>query len=174
MSKRMILATVAVLCLTATLHSAAHPTTTEATWTDSESAAASITATDVPEPVATANCVLKPGVAGLDPIVTIYWRIPAGTPENLVSSIEYGQGSNGVLETVLGPLLGNLSTTGSTSAYTTVVKSGLLTGLLGGSKKIAIRLVGPGGWKSDWLVAEASMALAGLSPKCNTSYAATT
>ncbi|MEV8338614.1 hypothetical protein [Leucobacter sp. NPDC077196] len=146
------------------------PQQTEALWTDGDSGRATFTALTVPAPVSRANCVTTPGALGLNPRVTIYWRAPVGATGYTSANAQYGYVSSSGLIPVTGPLLGNVNTTGSTpAAYTTVVNSGLLGGLLGGSVVFGIRFVGPGGWQSQWLVATASMGLAGINPTCTLS-----
>lgn len=139
---------------------------TEAAWADTESASGSFTAIVVPTPISTADCVTNPGLLGLDPKVTVYWRVPAGATGYTVANAEYGYMSGGVLLPLTSALLGYVNTTGTPAAYTTVASSGLLGGLLGGTSVFAIRLVGPGGWHSSWLRATASMGLAGANPSC--------
>ncbi|WP_067194351.1 hypothetical protein [Microbacterium sp. XT11] len=157
------------------------PQQTEAAWVDQELATAAVTALNVPEPVTwnTPGCVASGGALGLNPTVTIYWRVPAGVSGYSASSAEYAQITGGLLPSLLDPLLGGTSTTGSESAYTTVISGALLSGLLGGSKSFGIRFVYPGPvtpapspdnrWRSDWLVATASIGLAGSNPQCTLS-----
>ncbi|WP_298040597.1 hypothetical protein [uncultured Microbacterium sp.] len=144
---------------------------TEAAWTEAEyGAAPPITTIKIPTPirVGTPGCVLTPGLLGLTPSITITWQIPAPISQYGESDAEYGQIVGGLLEPILGGLLGSINTVEtSPNAFTTTVNSGLLTGLLGASKSIGIRLNGPGGWDSDWLVANASMGLAGINPQCS-------
>ncbi|WP_119696810.1 hypothetical protein [Microbacterium halotolerans] len=142
---------------------------TEAGWADAEVGAAEFTADSVPTPIASQSpgCVASGGALGLNPSVTIYWRIPPEGDGYTSEDAEFGQIiTGGILEPLLGGLLGNTTTSGTPEGYVTVVNSGLLTGLLGGSKSFGIRLTGPGDWVSDWFVADASMGLAGLNPQC--------
>ncbi|MFD5598996.1 hypothetical protein ACFWHR_02960 [Leucobacter sp. NPDC058333] len=145
------------------------PQETEAKWVDAEVGRATFTALTVPTPISTANCVTTPGLLGADPRVTIYWRPPASATGYTSANAEYGYVSGGGLIPVTGPLLGSVATTGTPTAYTTVVGAGLLGGLLGGSIVFGIRFVGPGGWQSSWLVATATMGLAGTNPTCTLS-----
>lgn len=143
--------------------------TTEASWADAEVGAAEFTARTVPTPISTQTpgCVASGGLLGLSPSVTIYWRIPPEATGYTQGDAEFGEViTSGLLEPLLGGLLGNTSTTGTPESYVTKVKSGLLTGLLGASKSFGIRLTGPGEWTSDWLVAHASIGIAGANPKC--------
>lgn len=141
---------------------------TDAAFTDDESAAATFTALTVPAPVESRSpgCVASGGTLGLNPSVTIYWRIPAGVTGYSVADAQYVEATGGLLGQLLDPLLGGISTTGTASAYVTVISGGLLSGLLGGEKSFAIRLKGPGGWTSSWLVADAKIGLAGANPRC--------
>ncbi|RCS61317.1 hypothetical protein [Microbacterium sp. JB110] len=142
---------------------------TEAGWVDAEVGGAEFTADTVPTPIASRapGCVASGGLLGLSPSVTIYWRIPPDGDGYTSEDAEFGQLiTGGVLEPLLGGLLGNTTTSGTPEGYTTVVNSGLLTGLLGGSKSFGIRLTGRGDWVSEWLVADASMGLAGVDPRC--------
>lgn len=159
------------------------PAQTEAAWTDQELIAPAnpVSAYDVPEPVSwrTPACVANGGALGLNPTVTIYWRVPAGATGYSVTSAEFAEITGGLLPSLLDPLLGGISTTGSASAYTTVISGSLLSGLLGSSKTFGVRFVHPGPlvpkpdpdtrWRSDWFVANASIGLAGINPQCSVS-----
>lgn len=145
------------------------PAETDAAWVDAETARASLTALTVPAPVGVGSCVTTPGLLGLDPAVTVNWRAPAGADGYTLASAEFGHSTGGLLLPLTSALLGNVRTTGTPEAYKTVANGGLLGGLLGGTSTVAIRFVGPGGWHSPWLVATASMALAGLNPTCTLS-----
>lgn len=147
------------------------PASTAAEWTGSQAAQSQVTAIDIPEPITsqTPGCTTS-SVLGANPTVTIYWRIPAGADGYTKDNAEYGQIVNqGLLEPILSDLLGSVNTTGTSSAYVTVINGGLLSGLLGATKTFGIRLIGPGGWTSDWLVATASLGLLGANPKCTIS-----
>lgn len=130
---------------------------TEAAFTDGELAAGTFTAITVPTPVpwgspeCSAQNILVVGAQ-----LTVRWRVPAEFSGYTSANAEYGQVVDGVLDPILGALLGSVTTTGTPSAYTTVVQGGLLSGLLGGSKRFAIRLKHSSGWVSDWLVADAT------------------
>lgn len=142
---------------------------TDAAFTDPEHAATTITAFDVPEPVSsqTPGCTAQSGLAGLNPTVTIYWRVPAGVTGYSLTEAEFGLANNqGLLEPILSNLLQNVSTTGTSTAYVTTISGALLANILGGSKTLAIRFTGPGGWKSHWLVATASFGPLGANPAC--------
>ncbi len=147
--------------------------TTDAAFADAEYATATVAAGVVPTPVVTQvpGCTLSPGLLGADPKVTIYWRVPAGHPDYTITNAQFGQTGVSGLEVITGGLLGSINTTGAPSAYVTVVSSGLLGGLLGGSKTIGIRLGGPGDWTSHWLTANASMGALGTNPQCSTTTA---
>ena len=142
---------------------------TDAAFTDRETATATFTAIDVPEPVSsqTPGCTAQSGLAGVNPTVTIYWRVPVGVTGYSLTNAEFGLANNqGLLEPILSNLLHNVSTTGTSSAYVTTISGALLANILGGSKTLAIRFSGPGGWKSHWLVATASFGLLGANPAC--------
>lgn len=148
---------------------------TEAAWMDVERATATGSSINVPEPVSSVapGCVASSGLLGANPKVTISWRAPATATGYDLTKAEFGQILNqGLLEPILSNLLGNVQTSGTASAYVTVIDGGLLTGLLGAAKTFGIRFTGPGGWKSDWLVANATMGLLGANPQCSMSTAA--
>jgi hypothetical protein len=148
---------------------------TEAAWTDAERATATGSSINVPEPLSSAapGCVASSGLLGANPKVTISWRAPAAATGYDLTKAQFGQIVNqGLLEPILSNLLGNVQTTGNAAAYVTVIDGGLLTGLLGATKTFGIRFTGPGGWKSDWLVASATMGLLGVNPQCTMSTAA--
>jgi hypothetical protein len=170
-------ATGAVLGLSILVGVALVPTvaSTEAAWTDAERATATGTSINVPEPIASTSpgCVASSGLLGANPKVTISWRAPATATGFDLTKAEFGQIANqGLLEPILSNLLGNVQTTGNAASYVTVIDGGLLTGLLGATKTFGIRFTGPGGWKSDWLVANASIGLLGANPQCTMSTAA--
>lgn len=147
---------------------------TEAAWTDAERATATGTSINVPEPISSGSpgCVASSGLLGANPQVSISWRAPATATGYDLTKAEFGQIVNqGLLEPILSNLLGNVKTTGNAAAYVTVIDGGLLTGLLGASKTFGIRFIGPGGWRSDWLVANATMGLLGANPQCSMSTA---
>ncbi|MFB8187829.1 hypothetical protein ACFC14_00805 [Microbacterium sp. NPDC055988] len=148
---------------------------TEAAWTDAERATATGTSINIPEPIASGSpgCVASSGLLGANPRVTISWRAPAAATGYDLTKAEFGQIANqGLLEPILSNLLGNVQTSGNAAAYVTVIDGGLLTGLLGATKTFGIRFTGPGGWKSDWLVANATMGLLGANPQCTMATAA--
>lgn len=145
---------------------------TDAAWTEDERAIATVNAINVPEPISTTTpgCVTSSGLLGANPKVTVNWRVPVGVTGYDLSTAEFGQISNGgLLEPILSNLLGNVQTSGTAAAYVTVIDGGLLTGLLGAAKTFGIRFKGPGGWRSDWLVANATMGLLGANPQCTMS-----
>ncbi|WP_431071174.1 hypothetical protein [Microbacterium phyllosphaerae] len=167
--RHRVLAGVAGVALLVGIGIAPTAQVTDAAFTDPESGRATITAFDVPEPVSsqTPGCVASSGLLGANPIVTIYWRVPVGVTGYSLTTTEFGLANNqGLLEPVLSNLLQNVSTTGTTTAYVTVINGALLANILGGSKTLGIRFTGPGGWESDWLVASASFGLLGANPQC--------
>lgn len=166
---RRVLAGVAGVALLVGVGLAPTAQITDAAFTDAEHGRATITALNVPEPVSsqTPGCVASSGLLGVNPVVTIYWRVPVGATGYSVTNAEFGLANNqGLLEPILSNLLQNVSTTGTSTAYVTVINGALLANILGGSKTLAIRFAGPGGWKSDWLVATASFGLLGANPQC--------
>ena len=166
-----IVALLGALALLVGLQAPAVPRT-DAAFGDGEYAAATLTATAVPAPQSLApGCVLTTGLAGANPEVTITWRIPADATGYSSADAEYGWIVGGILTPITGALLGSIHTTGTPSAYTTVVSAGLLGGVLGGSVKFGIRLKGPGSWTSGWIVATASAGVAGINPTCSMSTA---
>jgi len=136
---------------------------TEAAWVDPENATATFQALTVPapEPWGTPSCTART-VLLVGGETVIRWRVPAGASGYTSADLEYARDVGGVLNPVLSSLLGTQTTTGTTSAYTTTFSGGLLTNALGGDLRFAMRLKGPGGWSSSWLVAYATFpALAG-------------
>jgi hypothetical protein len=163
---RVTTALLAALVLAAT----AVPTeSTEAAWRDAETGAATFTATTVPTPVRTSDCTATSGLLGVNPIVTVYWRLPEGVSGYTVTDAQFARESGGLLIPLTSALLGNVSTVGSPSGYTTQFSGGLLGGLLGGTMKLAVRFVGPGGWTSSWLVATATLPTLGGTGTCTLS-----
>lgn len=138
------------------------PRSTLASWGDAESATGSFDALTVPPPALGPTCTLAPGALGLNPVVTITWTLPAGYA---FGDVRYGYYNVTGLEVVTGGLLGSVTTTGGPT-YTTKFGSGLLSGLLGGSKSVGMLIVHPSGWMSKWATVTASMGLAGSNPTC--------
>lgn len=154
MSRRRLTAGVAGLALLLGLGIAPPVQQTDAAWVDSEYGGATFTAITVPtlvpwgNPQCTASTVLLVGGR-----TTIRWSIPSGFAGYTSADIEFGRDVSGVLNPLLTGLLGTVTTTGTTSAYTTVVEGGLLSNVLGGGMRFGMRLKGPGGWVGPWLVA---------------------
>lgn len=160
---RRVLAAVSGAALLVGLAIAPPVQQTDAAWVDPEYGSATFTAATVPtlipwgSPECSAATVLLVGGR-----TTIRWSIPAGVTGYSAADIEFGREVNGVLNPLLTSLLGTVTTTGTPSAYTTVVEGGLLSNVLGGGMKFAMRLKGPGGWVGPWLVASVTFpALAG-------------
>ena len=127
---------------------------TEAAWVDTESANATLGALTVPMPEggAAPQCRAS-NVALLGSRLTIQWKAPAGYTS---ADAQFAKQNNGLLDPITGPLLSSITTSGDPSNYTTVVAGGLLSNTLGGSIVFGIRLVGPGGWTSNWLATTAT------------------
>jgi len=139
---------------------------TDAAWSGPETGGGTFSALTVPRPVLGPTCTLVPGLAGLSPVITVTWTVPAGSGFTSANA-QYAVGDLSGLEVILGPLLGSVSTTGPVSGvYTTQFGSGLLSGLLGGTKSVGVRFLHPSGWTSNWSQANASMGLAGSNPQC--------
>jgi hypothetical protein len=142
---------------------------TEAAWARSEHVASAFTAYDVPEPISstTPGCTAS-GLLNLSPSVTIRWRVPPGVAGYSIANTEFGHIQNqGLIEPILSNLLQNVTTTGTAEGYVTTIGGTLLANLLGGKKTLGIRFVGPGGWKSDWLVAVAEFGALGIGNRCS-------
>lgn len=160
--KRMIVAAAAVIALAAFVVSP--PRETLASWTDTAYGTGGFTAYTVPRPVFGATCTLVPGFLGTNPVITVTWTMPAGYT---LTNVSYGYVATAGLEVITGGLLSNVVTSGGPTAYSTNFNSGLLGGLLGGSKTVGIRINQTGtGWYSAWSSATASMGLAGINPTC--------
>lgn len=146
----------------------APPSITDASWADAESATASFSAMTVPTPQPlTTKCSFNPGLLGATPKITVEWRVPAGATGYTMASAEYGYLAQGGLTPLTSALLGSVTVSGTTSAAKTEFNLGLLGGLLGGGASVAVRLTGPGGWKSAWLVATGTSGIAGTNADCN-------
>lgn len=138
------------------------PRQTLASWVDGEQSYGAFGALTVPPPAFGATCTLAPGTAGLNPVVTITWTLPAGYA---FGDVRYGYYNVTGLEVVTGGLLGSVTTTGGPT-YTTKFGSGLLGGLLGGTKSVGMIIVHPSGWTSKWATVTASMGALGSNPTC--------
>ncbi|CAN5237648.1 hypothetical protein BH11ACT5_BH11ACT5_27680 [soil metagenome] len=152
---------IAVLAVAAALF-VSPPRPTLASWADTENSTGAFAALTVPPPVLSPTCTLTPGVAGLNPVITIIWSLPAGYA---FGDVRYGYYNVTGLEVVTGGLLSSVTTTG-TGPYTTKFGSGLLGGLLGGSKSVGLLMVHSSGWMSKWATITATMGLAGANPTC--------
>ncbi|WP_423183039.1 hypothetical protein [Arthrobacter sp. NyZ413] len=141
---------------------------TEASWTDSEFGAGTLTAATIAPPVMISPCALDPGTLGTNPVITVNWRFPAGSAYSAPANVSYFVASGGSLANLTPVALGsNLSTTGPVSGvYTTQFKSGILSGLLGGSYGVYLQTKDGSGWVSTLAVANASMGLVGSNPTC--------
>lgn len=168
-TRHRLLASVIGISMLTTLGIAPTVQDTSAAWMRSEHATATpLTAYDVPEPISstTPGCTAS-GLLNLSPTVTIRWRVPAGVTGYTSANAEYGQILNqGLLEPILSNLLQNVTTTGSPGVYVTTIGGTLLANLLGGRKTLGIRFIGPGGWRSDWLVATAEFGALGIGNRC--------
>jgi hypothetical protein len=143
------------------------PAATDASWTDSEYAQATLAGAVISPPTMD-TCSLNPGLFGLSPVVTITWHFPAGGGYSPSTNVGYAvaQGGLGATQVVVSTG-GNLSTSGPSSGeYTTKYQSGLFSGLLGGSYGIFVRTLDDSAWSSTQASALASMALLGLNPRC--------
>ena len=134
------------------------PEQTEAAWTDPEYAGGTFTAITVPAPEGGATPQCKAAyVIVLGSKLTVRWKVPSGAPAYTSANVQYAKAVDGLLDPVTGPLLSSIDTTGTPSAYTTVVSGGLLSGLLGNKITFGIRFVDPtSGWTSKWLVTDAT------------------
>lgn len=141
---------------------------TEATWQDSEAGRGSFSSVTIAPPVIQ-GCVLTSAALGLDPVITVQWRLPANpVPVILLANIRFYT-SIGTSTTRTNVTAG-VSTTGPVNGvYTTTFGPGLLAGLLGGSYKILLQAeekVAGTGWRSKLAVGDASMAALGLNKSC--------
>ena len=152
---------IAVLAVAAALL-VSPPRPTLASWADTESSRGAFAALTVPPPVLGATCALAPGTLGLNPVITITWSLPAGY---VLGDVQYGSSDITGLEVVTGSLLSSITTTGG-PVYTSKFGSGLLGGLLGGTKSVGMLIVHSSGWTSKWATVTASMSVAGANPTC--------
>ena len=165
--KVRLLAAALLLGVGLALPSAVAPS--DATWTDSEAASASLSAATIPAPTHAAACRYVPGVLGLGARVEIYWKLPTGYQlSNVVT-----EASTSGLGSVLAPLTGFSLVTNTTlladGSYRTNVPANLLGGLLGlGTElEIALSIADPSGWRSQALrVATNAGLIAGIGGTC--------
>ncbi|RXZ72274.1 hypothetical protein [Agromyces albus] len=156
----------AVLALGAALTLSAQSSATDAGWNETTHATGSYTALTVARPALGATCTLSPGFLGTNPAITITWMVPPGSGFTSANAQYAISGVSG-LEQVTGSLLSSITTTGPVGGvYTTRFGSGVLTGLLGGTKSVGVRFLHSSGWTSLWSQADASMGLAGANPQC--------
>lgn len=125
-------------------------TPTDAAWVDGENTVSTFTASEVPEPAASA-CTTRTGARGINQ-VTLNWRVPAGVTGYSSGTVEFGQRSAGGQYAVV-PItsVSTVTTTGTPSAYATQIAGTALHGTPGTSKVLGLRFTGPGAWTSDWV-----------------------
>jgi len=172
-ARRRALALIAAAAICAGLAVPA-PQPTEATWVDSEAGSATFTAITVSAPtyVSCQASGLLGGLLGLAPTLDIVWNAPSHAGD-LVLEIASVDASGLVIE-LLNPLLGTVTTqpvAGVSGQYKTTVNTGLLSGLLGGEARIALRYKSsdlPGAWVSPWLTVRGTWPALGIlgSPSC--------
>ena len=141
---------------------------TDASWTAPEFDSGTLNALKVAPPVMIGPCTLSPGLAGANPVITVNWQFPVGTGYVAPANVNYYVASGGLLSNLTPVTPGSsLATTGPTNGvYTTQFKSGILSGLLGGSYGVYLRTKDGSGWVSTLATANASMGLAGTNPVC--------
>ena len=138
---------------------APHVAATDAAFTDPEHTTATIAAGTVQPlvPLGTPGCTANGGLLGILPSVTITWQVPTGSGFTS-ADVEFGQlNTQGLLVPILDlELLNSITTSGTPASYTTRVSGLMLQNLLGGQKKIGMRINGPGDWTSRWMVVTAT------------------
>jgi hypothetical protein len=147
---------------------AAGTSATESSWVASEFGTGALAAATISPPLMISPCTLITGLAGANPVITVNWRFPAGTAYTAAANVNYYVASGGVLANLAPVSPGsNLTTTGPVAGvYTTQFKSGVLSGLLGGSYGVYLQTKDSSGWVSTLATANASMGLAGSNPVC--------
>lgn len=143
----------------------------DASWTSSEFGTGALKAATIPPPVMISPCTLSPGAAGTDPVITVNWQFPAGTGYGVPANVNYYVANGGLLSNLTAVTPGSsLATTGPVNGvYTTQFKSGVLSGLLGGTYGVYLQTKDGTGWVSTRATANASMGLAGSNPVCTVS-----
>ncbi|MHC6223085.1 hypothetical protein [Arthrobacter sp. MMS24-S77] len=141
---------------------------TDASWTSSEFGTGALTAATIPPPVMISPCTLSTGLAGANPVITVNWQFPAGTGYGVPANVNYFVASGGLLSNLTPVAPGSsLATTGPVNGvYTTQFKSGILSGLLGGTYGVYLQAKDGSGWVSTLATANASMGLGGSNPVC--------
>ncbi|WP_051172809.1 hypothetical protein [Microbacterium indicum] len=168
-SARRVLAAVAGLALLAGAAVAPRAEPVEAAWVDAEAGSATFTAMTMLAPLGS-SCTAAGGVLGVTPTVTLRWSVPAGMAGYTLAQAEFGGSLNGLVPVVSNTLFGSSSHTGTPAGYTSVANIGLLGSVLGATGTVAVRFVGPGGWRSEWLIATWTIPLLGLGqPTCTLS-----
>lgn len=138
------------------------PQSTAASWSDSMNTSGSVTAVQVPKPTIS-TCNVSGGL--FNPTITLIWTAPAGYSK---TNAQFATQETVSGLPVMVPLAGNaVTTTGSISPFTSTYSTGFLTGLLGGSKTVGVRMVHPGStWTGSYASATASMTILGFSLGC--------
>ena len=162
--RRVRLLSLAVAAMAATLVLVVPSvSTTDAAFTDAEHASTTVRAYVVPRPPIENPCTTSAGLLGAAPTITIVWTLPAGYAS---TDVEYGIGATA---TTLAKVTTNSATTSLGSGrYRTVFSGGLLSGLLGGSASVGVRILDApkNNWTSTWSTATGSIALLGLGTTC--------
>jgi hypothetical protein len=166
MNRRMLVAGVGVLCVTAALIGPARPAQTEAAWTASQVASAAVTASTLPTPNIT-GCVPSTYVVVLVGAVfkevALTWTSPLG-PEAGWEVAFAGKASDPPSPiTPSGPSNGLYT---YTTTYSSDILTSLVANLLGGTTTIAISATQGTKWKSVSATKKLKIALLGLNPTC--------
>ena len=139
---------------------------TEAAWTDTEVGSGTFAPLTIPPPVMD-SCVITSGALGLNPTITVRWRLPANPPYPLANvRIYLAAGTNPARTDVTS----SVATTGPVGGvHTTIIGTSLLGSLLGGSYKIFLQTEEKpdvSGWRSTLALGTASMDALGANKQC--------
>lgn len=136
---------------------------TEAGWRDEERAAAPLS-TVVLQPPTIVSCAVT---GGLNPSIFVVWKFPAGVEYSFPAAVRYYGKANLLLDPVLTPLLGNVSSVPrpGTDEYVLTIGPGLLTNLLGGDYTVGLS-TDLGGWESTIVTKKVVFPLLGLPAYC--------
>lgn len=165
----VLLAGLMLVVLAVPATSAMTPEWTEASWTDTEQTAGTFTAITVPAPEGL-DCAYNGGVLGLlGTSISIRWRLPAGYA---MDDAEYGYvNQDGVLNVLLGSLLGGKDASQNGDIVTAKITSLLQLNLFGSNKVLGVRLKHHSGWVSGWTLGTAKSGSLGTGGTCSFSSA---
>lgn len=131
---------------------------TSAGWSTPVKATGGLSALTVPK-ATISTCSVSGGL--LFPTITIGWNAPTGYTK---ANAEFGTDQAG---SIVALAAGSVTTNGTTNPYSTAFTGALVSGLINGTRTVAVRIVQPGStWSSAWATGAGSMNFLGFGLGC--------